>query len=143
MLDANFKARWVAALRSGNYEQGQSVLHQVNNGEEQFCCLGVACAISPEVVTEIVDDRTDNRVLYAYTDTTSSNWNKHTGSLPQKMLDVFNFPGSADNAAGSVYVPDNAGSVYIPEIDASLVDLNDSDDHLSFSQIADIIDYFL
>lgn len=34
---------WVAALRSGKYEQGRGVLRTANN---QFCCLGVACDIS-------------------------------------------------------------------------------------------------
>lgn len=33
------KAEWVAALRSGEYSQGQSCLRS-NSGE--FCCLGVA-----------------------------------------------------------------------------------------------------
>ena len=34
-----FKARWVAALRSGKYEQGQKGLKVDNT----FCCMGVAC----------------------------------------------------------------------------------------------------
>lgn len=33
------KAKWVAALRSGNYKQGAGFLRQGNN----FCCLGVLC----------------------------------------------------------------------------------------------------
>ena len=32
--------RWVAALRSGTYQQGQRVLRNDHNG---YCCLGVLC----------------------------------------------------------------------------------------------------
>lgn len=40
-LDPEFKAKWVAALRSGEYRQGKGWLH--NNGT--YCCLGVACKV--------------------------------------------------------------------------------------------------
>ena len=33
-----FKAKWIAALRSGEYKQGRSFLRK----EDNFCCLGVA-----------------------------------------------------------------------------------------------------
>ena len=41
-LDAmkpEIKAQWLAALRSGDYQQGKSLLHY----EDRFCCLGVLC----------------------------------------------------------------------------------------------------
>lgn len=38
MLNPEFKQDWLAALRSGEYEQGKAFLS--NNG--RFCCLGVA-----------------------------------------------------------------------------------------------------
>lgn len=39
-LDPAFKAKWLAALRSGTYSQARSRLRSPENG---FCCLGVAC----------------------------------------------------------------------------------------------------
>ena len=40
---------WVAALRSGKYKQGENYLHITNEeGEDQYCCLGVACAVAVE-----------------------------------------------------------------------------------------------
>lgn len=39
-LEKEFGQRWLAALRSGEYEQGESYL-QNNSGK--YCCLGVAC----------------------------------------------------------------------------------------------------
>lgn len=39
MSPAEARAVWVDALRSGEYEQGDSALKQ----DDKFCCLGVAC----------------------------------------------------------------------------------------------------
>jgi hypothetical protein len=36
------RARWIAALRSGVYEQGKNRLRHDN----KFCCLGVACDLA-------------------------------------------------------------------------------------------------
>lgn len=41
-MNAELKAKWVAALRSGEYRQGQGVL-KTSKGE--YCCLGVLCDI--------------------------------------------------------------------------------------------------
>ena len=40
-MKKEIKARWVAALRSGEYEQSKNFL----KGEYGFCCLGVLCDI--------------------------------------------------------------------------------------------------
>ncbi len=42
-LPKEFKEKWIAALRSGKYEQGQDVLF--NEESNTYCCLGVACHI--------------------------------------------------------------------------------------------------
>lgn len=42
-MKQDIKAKWVAALRSGNYQQGHQKLNDVN--ENRFCCLGVLCDI--------------------------------------------------------------------------------------------------
>lgn len=41
-MNPELKQKWLAALRSGNYRQGQGQLH---NADNQFCCLGVLCDI--------------------------------------------------------------------------------------------------
>lgn len=43
-LPAEFKVKWLAALRSGEYKQGKSQLY--NRAQDTYCCLGVACRIS-------------------------------------------------------------------------------------------------
>lgn len=40
-LPIDLKTKWIAALRSGEYEQGKSSLED----EGKFCCLGVLCNI--------------------------------------------------------------------------------------------------
>lgn len=39
-LKADVKRKWVKALRSGKYKQGNYTLH---NTQEEYCCLGVFC----------------------------------------------------------------------------------------------------
>lgn len=39
-MDPEWKAKWLEALRSGRYEQGQGYL---KNKKNKFCCLGVLC----------------------------------------------------------------------------------------------------
>lgn len=41
-MDPKVKAKWVAALRSGDYKQGQLALR---HGDDKFCCLGVLCDV--------------------------------------------------------------------------------------------------
>jgi len=38
-----FKRKWVKALRSGKYDQGRGKLYRA--GENDYCCLGVACVV--------------------------------------------------------------------------------------------------
>lgn len=39
-MNQEIKTKWVNALRSGDYEQGQGALKKPNG---QYCCLGVLC----------------------------------------------------------------------------------------------------
>lgn len=46
MMNQELKSKWTAALRSGEYKQGQYRLRQTDNS---YCCLGVLCNIvNPE-----------------------------------------------------------------------------------------------
>lgn len=47
-MDANLKAKWVEALRSGKYEQGELFLRK--NGKH--CCLGVLCELAGLEISE-------------------------------------------------------------------------------------------
>lgn len=41
-MNKELKEKWVAALRSGKYEQGTGALRSVDN---RYCCLGVLCEV--------------------------------------------------------------------------------------------------
>lgn len=45
-MKQNVMKRWVKALRSGKFKQGQGTLKQFNKqGQTQHCCLGVLCEL--------------------------------------------------------------------------------------------------
>ena len=41
-MNSELKAKWVAALRSGRYKQGDGLLRSRN---DEYCCLGVLCDV--------------------------------------------------------------------------------------------------
>ena len=45
-MNPEFKAKWLAALRSGEYKQIEGALRLVEYDKVGYCCLGVACEIS-------------------------------------------------------------------------------------------------
>ena len=47
--------KWVDALRSGAYEQGQGALATPNGDSVKYCCLGVACEISGVATKEVLN----------------------------------------------------------------------------------------
>lgn len=51
--------KWIAALRSGDYQQGTGALCTVDGEQERYCCLGVACDLysqeHPELRTSTQD----------------------------------------------------------------------------------------
>lgn len=52
-MNKDIKAQWVAALRSGEYEQGNSVLR---TPDDKFCCLGVLCDLAAKA--GVIDEPT-------------------------------------------------------------------------------------
>lgn len=42
-MDPELKAKWVKALRSGEYRQGRGTLRDT---EGRYCCLGVFCVVA-------------------------------------------------------------------------------------------------
>ena len=55
-MNQEIKKQWIAALLSGDYEQGKAYLHTQNTlgKEDKFCCLGVLCdlAVKAGVIPE-------------------------------------------------------------------------------------------
>lgn len=47
MMNEGIKDKWVEALLSGKYEQGQ---HELRTRDDKYCCLGVLCDIMKDEV---------------------------------------------------------------------------------------------
>lgn len=130
--------RWVAALRSGNYQQGRGALAsrerdtskgELEFGPDKYCCLGVLCeiALQERVPIETVESSPGNVI-----GPRSDQW------MRSRSYDVATdfLPPSVQSWAG---METNDGTPTNDVGEPSLSDLND-DDHYSFSQIADFIE---
>lgn len=49
------QARWIAALRSGKYQQGE---WRLRSNTDRFCCLGVACDVADSAKWKLSRDET-------------------------------------------------------------------------------------
>src|SRR5579863_4017381 len=65
MMNQEFKAKWIAALRSDKYKQGQRVLR---NKKNEFCCLGVACDLYDPCLWQPISDLQENKDYIYYSD---------------------------------------------------------------------------
>jgi len=54
-LPKAFKKKWVAALRSGKYKQGNNKLAELTSGGVIHCCLGVACEVAGSKTEKLYD----------------------------------------------------------------------------------------
>ncbi len=66
-MNPEIKAKWLEALRSGKYNQGENMLHRKDDeGKSYFCCLGVLCAI--EGVSSELVSHNDIGPYYLFTE---------------------------------------------------------------------------
>lgn len=68
-MDAELKAKWTTALRSGAFTQGEGMLH--NPKEDSYCCLGVLCKVMGATWKSVSgyvpdDEEPDGQRYYCY-----------------------------------------------------------------------------
>lgn len=115
---AEHRAQWVAALRSGDYKQGTGALsYATDDGTAHYCCLGVACELAVEAGVITSETHTSGIVYYA---------DGQSAVLPREVADWLGL----ESREG--YLKDGSAVV-------SLVDANDGEG-LSFDGIATIIE---
>lgn len=144
MLNENAIA-WVAAIRSGKYEQGKTVLHMpaiparsralVAQGET-FCCLGVACdlyiAAHPDTARWTNQTNADDTPFSACV----VNGVRNTAVLPSEVSEWL---GLAPYDVGGVNEVNEFGDFIDREGQPNtLTSVNDHEGS-SFAQIADLI----
>ena len=121
-MNKEIKARWVEALRSGNYEQGRYNLRR----SDRYCCLGVLC--------DVVKDEVNHDWLPVQ---------DSMGTCYSFDYDTEILPASVANYAGLELSPElemlseRDGEECIENFQIS--NLNDSGDY-SFEQLADLIE---
>ena len=135
-MNPEAKAKWVAALRSGEYQQGFAYLQQViESGSSRYCCLGVLCrvAMASGVAVEVVqvhDCFRFDRNATLLPDVVAT-W-AGLDDDPRTGLD-HDDPGTSALYVGPLIPEDNPGNYQ------SFIELND-DFRLTFNQIADFIE---
>lgn len=122
-----FYTKWVAALRSGDYEQARGSL---THNYTSFCCLGVACEVhgvrrkstyGGDGYENIFDD--ESEVINSATN----------AQLPNQLAKALGWKWPTGTF--EIETPR-----YIDPLEYELTVLND--DGFTFDQIADIIEYF-
>lgn len=83
-MDATWKAKWLAALRSGKYEQGRERLRSHDN---KFCCLGVLADLARPT-----DWDEDPTVFSAIDGSSSYQINGCWSYLPNEIASVTGLP---------------------------------------------------
>jgi hypothetical protein len=127
-MNAEQKTTWLAALRSGEYTQGQGRLVSLSEGGVMaHCCLGVLCDLADKA--GVVQKKTIAEYSIWYDD--------DDGALPPSVVQ---WAGMTDAVPNPI--------VKYRGVNLSLAELNDGtrtlDGHnfikLSFAEIADIIE---
>ena len=125
--------KWVKALRSGKYKQGQNYLKKFNDkGEPRHCCLGVLCELYNDSMRKsnkkTLDTQTTQVYDLPYTPQEIVTFNGEDTSLP---VEVKNWAGISD--------PLGLGTFHdVHEEPQCLADLNDMGKRLT--TIANIIE---
>tara|TARA_R100001244_G_scaffold129809_1_gene101482 strand:- start:471 stop:851 length:381 start_codon:yes stop_codon:yes gene_type:complete len=123
MMNKEIKAKWVSALKSGNYRQGQNQLkvEGKKNSRVRYCCLGVLCNIYKK-------------------DTGKGKWERASFIDTDGEYEQSELPGEVALWAG-LKSTEPVVNTFIGE--ESLIALNDGDSELgkvSFKRIACLID---
>lgn len=79
-MDPIVKEKWLVALRSGKYKQGQS---RLCNEQNEYCCLGVLAEVM-QVPKTLSNDVCYNKKSYAYF--FPSEIDGYTASVPSNIL---------------------------------------------------------
>lgn len=66
-MKQEIKEKWIAALESGEYTQGQRWLKRVDDGVMRQCCMGVLCELAMQAGVK-VEEEGESYVMSAFDD---------------------------------------------------------------------------
>lgn len=77
-MNKELKDKWLQALRSGEYLQGEHRLATVEGDEVRYCCLGVLCEVVDMRYDNLTDEDAFGKFSYRkYYDEDATNGDKH------------------------------------------------------------------
>lgn len=127
-MNPEVKAKWVAALRSGEYKQARGYLRVAKtvDGASGFCCLGVLCDLA--VKEGVIEAPMEEDGIYVFGP------NKETKTLPGVVTDW----AELEDESPEVMV--DGEEVELARLNDTGLDLMDDLGRWSFEQIADTIE---
>lgn len=129
--------KWVKALRSGKFKQGQGTLkHYDRKGQAKHCCLGVLCELYNKDMKKNKKKMLPEKVCDNDSDF-SHGYARFGGSREDLPKEVMKWSGVKNNL-GKFRSPNNYGDTYMFNQESCLADLNDIGK--KFKTIADIIE---
>ena len=148
-MNEQVKKMWLDALRSGDYTQGREVLHLVTeDGEQQFCCLGVLCDLAhragvvarPESTVALYGDDTKPYILKGGTPAIgyTYGWGGSVADLPHEVVEWAGLPIYDDDDEDAHYF--NQGDPYLTDGESRTHVSWFNDNGLTFVEIAVLIE---
>lgn len=139
-MNEEWRDKWVAALRSGQYTQGVGSL---TGPEDTYCCLGVLCNIFDSAGWE--SNEPGSAYVYDYND------NHDQSHFDDEAVDYSDHSEYWDETHSETELPGSLAALLKVNHDdeQTLISFNDGVQgahnplgvHLTFSEIADIIEY--
>lgn len=132
-MNAEIKAQWVAALRSGEYRQGRSQLRTETPDGHRYCCLGVLCDLAAKAG---IGHWFDN--VFYKTDVDTHYSEDYSATIPPEF--VWKWAGyTATDSAGFLIKDPIVAAQVDSKTSESLVGLNDNW-NWSFEEIANAVE---
>ena len=129
-MNPEIKTKWLTALRSGDYNQGQTLLRST---KDEYCCLGVLCDLAPPEVCRWEDPQESDLEFSGYTSTSPRPTPSGMTSLGSSRTTLFSSRVNPPDA-----VLEWAGEIGAKAV-SDLVLMNDREG-ASFDEIADWIE---
>ena|SRR5436305_13802191 len=100
-MDAQVKAKWIAALRSGKFQQDTGYLKRDSGNGPRYCCLGVLCeVIDPNKFTQLSNGIYDYGLHgFATHITVPTNVQKNIGLSDEKCDELTGMNDTGDSFA--------------------------------------------
>lgn len=93
--------KWIKALRSGKYKQGQSFLKQYNEkNQPRHCCLGVLCELYNDEMKKNHKKMLSTKIRYKNSGIDCVTFNNKEGELPKIVMKWADISDSIGRCAG-------------------------------------------